>query len=103
MAKTIPMYTPGCSDDELYAYLDAKRGSIKVRPNGDIVAHSYVLRDESKPDTYANRHWFEAAYVYDGSLDLAGVARKVFGAGVLRETTDLLDRGYGNRVWAVFA
>ena len=102
-SKRIPTYTPGCSDVELYTYLDAKRGSITVRANGDIVAHTYTLRDESAPDTYTNRHWYEAAYIYDGSLDLVGVARKVFATGTLRETTDGLDSARGNRCFAVFA
>lgn len=79
--------------------LEAKIGHVYVWSDGRVEVSGYVLRDDSKPDTYSNRKWYQAKVTYDG--DFVSAARSVFGNGRLRETTDLLDTGNNRRAFAV--
>lgn len=75
-------------DKSAIQHLQTMRGSItKLRPHngGGYRIAKYVLKDESKPDTYANRSWYEAAVERELD-DVSAVAKKYFGEGFLRPT-----------------
>ena len=66
--------------------LETKRGSITKfgeRNGGGWRIAKYFLKDESKPDTYDNRHWYE--HCFERELeDPREIARKYFGSGILK-------------------